>query len=230
MAEQEPIIKVRELFFKYIDDRDYILKNISFDIYPGEYVIITGPRGEGKSTLLKILAGLLLITEGDVFYNNINLRGLRKWKLMQIHRKTSFVFQDSALISNLNVFDNIALPLRYNQTVDEETILRKVNEWIKVINMEYNKYHLPAFISMGQRKLVALARALITEPETVFYDEPIANLDKESRDMVLNIISERHKKGVTTIVVAHELEEFEPYFTKFIELRNRTIFKITTKF
>jgi ABC-type lipoprotein export system ATPase subunit len=225
----EPLIRVEHLYFKYPGDEDYILKDINFEIYSGEYVVISGPRGEGKSTLLKILAGILPVENGNLFYNNLNLKGVGKKKLMKFHRKTSFVFQDSALISNLNVFDNIALPLRYNEIYPEEEIHRKVENFIKIINMECDKNQLPAFISIGQRKLVSLARALIVEPETIFYDEPIANLDKASRDLVLNLINERNKKGVTSIIVAHELEEFEPYWTKFIELKDRTVHKILKK-
>ncbi len=226
MAEQKTIIKVENLNFKYPDDEEYILKDVSLEIYDGEFVIIIGPRGEGKSTFLKVIAGLILPEEGNVYYDGINLRGIAKKELIKIHRRTGFVFQDSALISNMNVFDNIALPLRYREIMPEEEIKKEVEKMIELINMENDKFHLPAFISMGQRKMVSLVRALITNPEAVFYDEPIANLDKDSREIIVKIMKQTKEKGVTSVVVTHEIEKFSSCVDRIIEFKNRTVFDI----
>lgn len=226
MSEQKIIIKIENLNFKYPDDEEYILKDISLEIYKGEFVIIIGPRGEGKSTFLKIIAGLILPEEGNVYYDGINLRSITKKELIKIHRRTGFVFQDSALISNMNVFDNIALPLRYHEIMAEEEIKIEVEKMIELINMENDKFHLPAFISMGQRKMVSLVRAIITNPETVFYDEPIANLDKDSRETIVKIMKQTKEKGVTSVVVTHEIEEFSFCIDRIIEFKNRTVFDI----
>ncbi len=226
MDAKKTIIKVENLNFRYPEDTNYILKDVSLKIYQGEFVIIIGPRGEGKSTFLKIISGLILPEEGNVFYDGINLRGISKKDLMKIHKCTGFVFQDSALISNMNIFDNIELPLRYHEIMPEGEIQKEVEKMIKLINMENDKFHLPAFISMGQQKMVSLVRALITNPETVFYDEPIANLDKDSREIIVKIMKQTKEKGVTSVVVTHEIEEFSSCVDRIIEFRNRTVYDI----
>ncbi len=226
MEENKKIIRVEDLSFRYPDSDEYILKNVTVDIKEKEFVLIIGPRGEGKSTFLKIISGLILPKEGNVFYDNVGLKSISKKALMNIHRRTGFVFQDSALISNMNIFDNIALPLRYNETFPDTQIKEKVEEMIQYIDMESDKFKLPAFISMGQRKMVAMVRALITGTETMFYDEPIANLDEKSRAKMIKMMIEVNQKGITTIVVTHEIDEFKEVANRIIEFKNRTIFKI----
>jgi len=226
MEENKKIIRVEDLSFRYPDSDEYILKNVTVDIKEKEFVLIIGPRGEGKSTFLKIISGLILPKEGNVFYDNVGLKSISKKALMNIHRRTGFVFQDSALISNMNIFDNIALPLRYNETFPEPQIKEKVEEMIQYIDMESDKFKLPAFISMGQRRMVAMVRALITGTETMFYDEPIANLDEKSRAKMIKMMIEVNQKGITTVVVTHEIDEFKEVANRIIEFKNRTIFDI----
>ncbi len=218
------IIKTDNLYFKYINE--YILHDINLIINQNEFVAIIGPRGEGKSTLLKILAGLFIVNEGEIYYRGLALRRISKIDLMEIHRKTAFVFQDAALINNIKIFDNLALPLRYNELYSEEEIKRIVTELLESVNLTNVQNLLPAFISLGQRRIIALLRAQIMQPETIFYDEPLANLDRPSRNLIRKIISETLKKNVTSIIVTHEFKEFESCITKVIVLKDRTIYKI----
>ncbi|MBN1897168.1 MAG: ATP-binding cassette domain-containing protein [Spirochaetes bacterium] len=226
MKKQNIVLKVENLNFNYTPGSSYILSDVSLEIYKGEFIIIVGPRGEGKSTFLKIISGLILPEEGNVFYDGVNLKGIFKKELMEIHQRTGFVFQDSALISNMNVFNNLALPLRYHEIMPEEKITEEVNKMITIINMENHRFHLPAFLSMGQRKMVALARALITQPETIFYDEPIANLDDNSRNIIVKLMTEAYNKGVTSVVITHEIDKFLGFADRIIEIKDRTIANI----
>lgn len=223
---ENPLITVENLNYRYQDE--YILKNIGFTIDKNEFVVIVGPRGEGKSTLLKLLAGLFLPEEGDVFYSGVNLRRIPKKELMDIHRRTAFVFQDAALISNMKVFDNLALPLRYREVYPEEEIRKIVSLMLREVNLENVRNLLPAFVSMGQRRILATLRALVVTPETVFYDEPLANLDRPSRSLMKDLIRETLKRSVTSVVVTHEFAEFEPFITKVLVLRDRTLYKTGT--
>ncbi len=221
---EKSLIKVKNLNFKY--QTEYILQNVSLEIYPGEFVVIIGPRGEGKSTFLKILAGLIRFNEGDVFYDGLNLLNVNKPDLISFHRKTSFVFQDSALISNITIFDNMALPLRYNETYPEDEIQKKVVESLEHVGLQDSLSKLPAFISMGQRKLAALVRAILVNPETIFYDEPLANLDKPSERLVTKVIKETMKDNMTSVVITHQFKEFEALVDKIIVLKDRTVYKV----
>ncbi len=224
--EKEIILKVKNLNFKYEDE--YILKNINFEVIKGEVIIIVGPRGEGKSTLLKVIAGLIPFDEGEVFYRDIDLKQALKSDMLRFHKKTSFVFQDSALISNMKIFDNVALPLRYHEILPEEEIVKKVNELIDYVELANVKNLLPAYVSMGQKKLISLIRATITEPETIFYDEPIANLDIRAQNKVIKTITSLKNKNITSIIITHEFTQFESITDRVIVLKDRQIYKIGT--
>ncbi len=224
--EKEIILKVKNLNFKYEDE--YILKNINFEVIKGEVIIIVGPRGEGKSTLLKIIAGLIPFDEGEVFYRDIDLKQALKSDMLRFHKMTSFMFQDSALISNMKIFDNVALPLRYHEILPEEEIVKKVNELIDYVELANVRNLLPAYISMGQKKLTSLIRATITEPETIFYDEPIANLDIRAQNKVIKTITSLKNKNITSIIITHEFTQFESITDRIIVLKERQIYKIGT--
>ncbi len=221
---KDTIIKIENLNFKY--KQEYILRDIDLEIEKGEFTVIIGPRGEGKSTFLKLMAGLVDFEEGNIFYDGVNLRTALKNDLMNIHRRTAFVFQDSALISNMKLFDNIALPLRYNEIYPEEEIQQLVVEKLECVGLQNRLSTLPAFISTGQQKLAALMRAIIVNPETIFYDEPVANLDKPSQRLILKIMEETLKNNVTSIVITHEFQEFEKLIDKVIVLKDRTVYKV----
>ncbi|MBU1076783.1 MAG: ATP-binding cassette domain-containing protein [Spirochaetes bacterium] len=223
---KEPLIKVENFNFKYRNAD--ILRDINLEINRGEFVVIIGPRGEGKSTFLKTLAGLISIEEGNMFYGDINLLTAQKKEIMSIQRKTAFVFQDSALISNMKVFDNIALPLRYNEIYPEEEINKIVQEKLEYVNLQNIGSILPAFISTGQRRLIALLRAIVVNPETIFYDEPFIGLDRPSQQIAVKIIQDTIKKKVTSVFVSHEWKCIEKFIDKIVVLRNRTIYKVGT--
>ncbi len=226
MDQQKILIKVENLSYKR--KSHYILRNVNFEIIRGEFVIIVGPRGEGKSTLLKLLAGILPVEEGNVYYNGVNLNGIAKKDMIKIQCRTGFVFQNAALISNLKIFDNIALPLRYHDLYPEDEIQKKVEKLLKEAGLEEDKYLLPAFLSPGERKIAALLRAIVMEPETIFYDEPIANLDKPTRHLIIEMMKQQKERGVTSIVVSHLVSEFGKLVDKIIVLKNGTVQDIYT--
>lgn len=223
---KNPIIKINNLNFRY--GIEYILKDINLTIDRGEFIVVVGARGAGKSTFLKLLSGLISITEGDVIYNSINLRTASKQEMIDIHRRTSFVFQDSALISNMKIFDNIALPLRYNEIYPEEEIQEIVLKKLEYVGLVNTRSILPAFISTGQRKLIALVRAVVVNPETVFYDEPISTLDRPSRKTAKKIFQDMRKENVTSIVVTSEIKEFASFIDHIVVLKDKTVYKVGT--
>ena len=220
------IIKIENLNFRY--KQENILQNINLEIKKGEFTVIIGARGEGKSTFLKLMAGLINFEEGTILYDGINIGTAQKEELMKIHCRTSFVFQDSALISNMKLFDNIALPLRYNEMYPEEEIQRLVVEKLEYVGLQNRLSTLPAFISTGQAKLAAMVRAIVVNPETIFYDEPVANLDRPSQHLMIKVMKETLKNNVTSIIITHEFKEFEELIDKVIVLKDRTIYKVDT--
>lgn len=203
MAEQiVNIEKVSKTYGEYT-----LLKDISMDIEKGKLIAITGPAGCGKSTLLKITAGLTEPDRGTVKINGVDIFRISRKKLFELRKNWSFVFQDSALISNLTIFQNIALPLQYHTELNEEEIEEMVMKSLKEFGMEKERDNFPDKLSLGQRKMIAFARALITRPKLLFFDEPVTGIDAIAREKIINMILPlRDDPEITVLMVSHNLD------------------------
>lgn len=183
-------------------NRRTVLKYLNLDIKQGEFHVLLGPNGGGKTTTLSIIAGLVVPDSGSVFIGNRDVSNLSPDK-----RKIGFVFQDHALFPHLTVFENIAFGLRVRK-VEEEMIHQKVDYCLKSIGLSRERDNLPGRLSGGQKQRVAFARALIIEPEVLLMDEPMSNLDaiakKTMRDELKCI---QQNTGVTTVYVTHDQDE-----------------------
>ncbi len=202
---EENILEVKNISISYGDD--IVLDNISMNFPRGKLIAITGPAGCGKSTLLKIAAGLIYPDSGSVYINGVDILNVPRSELFQMRKDFAFVFQDAALLSNISVYNNIALPLRYHYNPPEEEVKKKVAEMLMMFDLGNDKDLLPAQLSMGQRKLVSFARALVMDPKIIFFDEPVSGIDAIAREKMVNkIIPLRDDPDVTVIMVSHNLE------------------------
>ncbi len=167
-----------------------------------KYVVILGPSGSGKTTLLRILAGLESQDKGSILISGTDISNLPAWK-----RDVGLVFQNYALYPHLNVFQNIAMPLNV-QRYKDEYINEKVNNLLKIMELETQRDKYPKELSGGQQQRVALARALIKNPKILLMDEPLSNLDTRVRIDLREYLKETQRKlGITTIHVTHDQEE-----------------------
>jgi len=179
-----------------------ILNNLSLEIKKGEFHVLLGPSGEGKTTLLSIIAGLLKPDKGEVWIDKYLVNNLPPQK-----RNIGFVFQDHALFPHLTVYENVAYGLRA-KGIKEKIIKEKVLNYIKLVNLiDYqNKY--PSELSGGQKQKVALARALVIEPYILLLDEPLSNIDAWQKEHLREELKNIQKKtGVTTLYVTHDQSE-----------------------
>ncbi|GEM_PF-473174 len=200
-----PLISARNIGFTY--GTNTVLHNVSEEIYAHETYIIMGASGCGKSTFLKMIAGLTYPSEGEVTIHSVNLNTAKKHELINMHQRNSFIFQDSALIANMRIFDNVALPLRYHfPDLPESEIKIRVESVLDRVGLNRNDYlHLPAQLSLGERKLAAFARGLIIHPEILYCDEPLSSLDRRVAARVLSLIKDFKKSGGTSIIITHSL-------------------------
>lgn len=183
-----------------------VLRSIDLDILQGETIAILGPSGGGKSVFLKVLIGLLPATGGEIWFENQDLLQLRERELTVVRREISMLFQGGALFDALNVFDNIAYPLREQHLADEKDIPDIVAEKLSLVGLAGTQEKWPAELSGGMRKRVALARAIATEPRVILYDEPTTGLDPTNIRRINELIrSLQEKIGVTSVIVTHEL-------------------------
>lgn len=200
-------LEVRNLVKKF-DDK-YVLNNISFEVKDGETLGVVGFSGSGKSTLLKIISGLLDYDKGEIIYPN--------------NSEISMAFQYSALFDFLNVFDNIAFPLnerkdlrgKYSQKEIEDIVKQK----LKMVGLEGIEEKFPSELSGGMQKRVGFARAIVTNPNIILYDEPTAGLDPVTSTMIEDYIVQLKKElNATCIVVTHQLSTIKRAVDKVIML------------
>jgi phospholipid/cholesterol/gamma-HCH transport system ATP-binding protein len=200
----EPQILVEELEKRFGETR--VLSGVNMRIERSEVAVIIGGSGAGKTTLLRVLIGLERATSGRVVVAGVDLAALSERELNTARRKFGMVFQYSALLDSMNVFDNVAFPLREHTKLKEREIKDRVNEKLAVLGLEGTGTRFPSQISGGMRKRVGLARALMLEPEVLMYDEPTSGLDPITSRKVDDLILEtRDRFGITSIVISHDM-------------------------
>ena len=201
----EPTLQLKDVV-KYYGDK-CVLDGISFHVFPGETKIIIGGSGSGKSTILKLIMGLDKPDEGSILVDGTDITKISERDMVPIRQKIGMVFQESALFDSLNVRENVAYRL-YEMGVSEDEIEEKVRQNLRFVGLEDAIEKMPSELSGGMKRRVSLARALISEPRNMLYDEPTAGLDPiTSRRINELIIALRDVRGVTGVFVTHRLRD-----------------------
>ncbi|NOX32552.1 MAG: ATP-binding cassette domain-containing protein [Deltaproteobacteria bacterium] len=186
----------------------HVLKGINLSIYKGEILAIIGKSGTGKSVLLKHIIGLEEQDSGRILIKGKPLYQLPADEKRSFQYELSYMFQDNALFDFFNIYDNIALPLLENPVFPKELVKKKVFTRMKQLGLIGTENKFPAQLSGGMRKRVALARALVTDPKMVLFDEPTTGLDPVRKKNVHSMIQEYQEKfGFTAVIVSHDIPE-----------------------
>ncbi len=185
-----------------------ILKEVSLCIYEGEVTVIIGKSGVGKSVLLKHIIGLMQPDSGEIFLFGRPLSKMKTPEIDKLRGKFSYVFQDAALFDSMTVLENIAFPLRGGTSLLKSEIKNRVEEKMQLFELQGVQDKYPGQISGGMKRRVALARALITNPEVVLLDEPTTGLDPIRRNAVLSMLVDfQDKFGFTAVMISHEIPD-----------------------
>lgn len=185
-----------------------VLKGINLSIYQGETISIIGKSGTGKSVLLKHIIGLINPDSGQILINGEPLNHSASHEIKEFQKDLSYMFQDNALFDFMTIYENIALPLTEDPLVPEKIIQSKVEKRIEQLGLSGTQKKYPSQLSGGMRKRVALARALITDPKIVLFDEPTTGLDPVRKKNVHSMIQEYQEKfGFTAVIVSHDIPQ-----------------------
>lgn len=201
-----PLIEFEKVSKRFGDK--VILDQADLLIFPGQVTTLIGKSGVGKSVTLKLIIGLLRPDSGRILYQGQDINDLSAQERAQVLRRMNYMFQNNALFDSLNVFENIALPLREKHRLTPREIESKVLARMELLDLGDIGYKYPSQISGGMQKRVAMARALVTDPEIVLFDEPTTGLDPLRKNNVLAMITKNQKEfGFTSILVSHDVPD-----------------------
>ncbi len=202
----QPLIRFENVHKSY--GENHVLRGVDLSIYKGEITTVIGKSGEGKSVLLKHIIGLVKPDSGNIFFDGETLFARKKKDRDELRKKFSYMFQETALFDSMTVFDNIALPLREGTRMKAPKIRECVEKRMEQLDILGIDAKYPGQLSGGMKKRVALARALVTDPEIVLFDEPTTGLDPIRKQAVHTMISDYQKRfGFTGVMVSHEIPD-----------------------
>jgi phospholipid/cholesterol/gamma-HCH transport system ATP-binding protein len=199
------MIEANTLFVSF--GSNHVLRGLSVKIMDNETFVIAGRSGIGKTVLLRCLAGLHRPDSGHIYIDGEEVTNAAKDTLLRIRKKIGMLLQQGALFDSMNVYENVAFPLLYHKTFSKAEIEKKVDKYLEVVEMDTYKDLYPKELSGGMIRKVALARAMILEPNYLFYDEPTSGLDPSSAGIVESmIIKLKEEMHITSLIVTHDIE------------------------
>jgi cell division transport system ATP-binding protein len=194
-------VKLSKLYHRGV----YALRNLSITIDKGEFLFLTGPSGAGKSTFLRLLLREDLPSEGELTVMGRDLRSLKPSQVQTYRRSVGFVFQDFRLVPRFTVFENVAFVMRV-LGLPLATQQRKTFQVLKWVGLQHRMNALPEELSGGEQQRIAIARALVNDPQLVLADEPTGNLDPDLSLEIMNLFREINARGTTVVVATHDRE------------------------
>jgi len=184
----------------------HVLRGLSLDVRKGETLVILGGSGTGKSVVLKLLVGLIQADKGQLSFEDKDITRLSERDYYPIRKRVSYLFQGGALFDSMNIYQNLAYPLREHTRLSHDEILPLVRSSLALVELENVEHQFPSDLSGGMMKRVALARAIINKPEIVLYDEPTTGLDPLTTQTINRLIRKLQQElNITSVVVTHDM-------------------------
>lgn len=202
----EPLIQIRDLHFSR--GKRAIFSGIDMDIYPGRITAVMGPSGTGKTTLLKLIGGQLRPDQGHILFQGEDVHKQNRHELYQMRKRMGMLFQSGALLTDLNVFENVAFPVREHTKLPAAVIEHLVMLKLQAVGLRGAAELMPSELSGGMARRVALARAIALDPQMIMYDEPFTGQDPISMGVLVKLIRNTNESlKLSSIIVSHDVEE-----------------------
>lgn len=221
MAETAPIISFKEA--DIVNGEATVIYGLDMDVYPGDFVYIVGKVGTGKTSIIRTIIAENPLHKGVGTACGFNLNGIRDKDIPYLRRKMGVVFQDFQLLMDRTVEDNLTFVLKATGWKDEAAMSSRIASVLKAVGMELKAHKMPHQLSGGEQQRIAIARSLLNEPEVIIADEPTGNLDNETADGIMRLLTGINKdKGTAIVMVTHNRQIFEKYPGRVMVCRDET--------
>jgi|TARA_B110000908_G_scaffold145935_1_gene176591 cell division transport system ATP-binding protein len=216
-----PILSLKEAS---IFQKDHlVLDKVSFELSKGDFIYLIGKTGSGKSSLLKTIYGDLKLEQGSGQVAGLNLEGLKEKDIPYLRRGIGVVFQDFQLLSDRSVHENLVFVLKATAWKDKTAIQERITKVLEQVNMVTKAYKMPHELSGGEQQRIAIARALLNEPDLILADEPTGNLDPETSREIMEVLKGIQSKGKAIFMATHDYSIINDYPSKMIKCVKGTI-------
>ncbi|MEX2405426.1 MAG: ATP-binding cassette domain-containing protein [Candidatus Paceibacterota bacterium] len=223
MTDSDPLIEFRDVYKAYIDDIK-VLKDINLEIGVGEFVSVAGASGAGKTTLMKLILVEIAPTKGDVLYDKTRIHSLSRDEITEHRRRIGMVFQDFRLLPHKTAYENIAFAMEAAGRSDED-IESDVPYALELVNLSDKMWSFPQELSGGQKQRLAIARAIVNNPDVVIADEPTGNLDPNNANEVIEILKKINDLGTTVLLTTHNKDVVDALENRVITMEGGEIIR-----
>ncbi|MEL1244162.1 ATP-binding cassette domain-containing protein [Flavobacterium sp. DGU11] len=206
-----------------------VLSDINLEVNHGEFLYLIGKTGSGKSSFMKLLYADLKLQEGEGMFVDYDLKTLKERDIPYLRRKIGIVFQDFKLLPDRSVFDNLHFVLKATGWTDKEEMKVKIDEVLDKVGMKNVSNKMPHQLSGGEQQRVAVARALLNDPEVILADEPTGNLDPQTSVEVMQLLREINQNGKTIIIATHDYALLMKFPSKTLKCEDGTIFEVVQR-
>ena len=222
-----PVLSLRNVTI--FQDYTTVLKDVNLEVNPGEFLYIIGKTGSGKSSFMKTLYGDLKLREGEGTFVDYDLAKLKEKNIPYLRRKIGIVFQDFKLLPDRNISDNLLFVLKATGWTDKREMLEKIHEVLGKVGVKNSLNKMPHQLSGGEQQRVAVARALLNDPEVILADEPTGNLDPQTSVEVMQLLREINQNGKTIIMATHDYALLMKFPSKTLKCDDGTLFEVVQR-
>tara|TARA_B110000014_G_C19898487_1_gene464830 strand:+ start:77 stop:769 length:693 start_codon:yes stop_codon:yes gene_type:complete len=223
----EAIVYLDKVLIKNNDK--IIFSNIDLKVMPGDFIFLIGKTGAGKSSLIKVIHADLNINEGLGNVVGFSLNKIKEKQIPLLRRKIGIVFQDFKLLDDRNIFDNLSFVLKATGWKDKEMISSRIDEVLKLVNVNENPKKFPFELSGGEQQRLAIARALLNKPKLIIADEPTGNLDPETSNEIMQLFKQLNSEGISIIMATHDYNMIIKFPGKIYKCEDKKLIEVIAK-